>query len=126
MRLSFPRRYCDERIDLEDFINVDTDVFNVENIIDPKILKVWRKLINNQNGEEWEDDEEDNEFKPTRGELSKAFITIRNGFQNIDNIPDNIFAAINKCEQFLTNKCIFNTLNKMQLHRILIIYNLSK
>lgn len=45
--------------------------------------------INNQNSEKQDDDKEDNEFNPIRGEVNETFTVIRHVLLNLENVPDN-------------------------------------
>lgn len=56
-----------------------------------------------ENGIE-DDEEEDIDFHfyhSYPNEIMSAFNTIRREFQRVENVPDDIFNSLNKCERFI-------------------------
>lgn len=63
-------------------IDVGADVIIVKDLSDAEILKSMKE-INKKKSEEGEDDKENNELKPTGGEVSKTFTTIQHDLQKL-------------------------------------------
>ncbi|XP_054711365.1 tigger transposable element-derived protein 6-like [Uloborus diversus] len=44
--------------------------------------------------------------KPSKNEMREAFETIRRGLQFVENVPDEVFSGLNKCEHFFDEHSI--------------------
>lgn len=87
----------DQDISLDEFLSVDEDVIVAEYPTDDDILSSLKDT------EDLGDDNEAEEIevpKPSKKEMMAAFETIRRGIQSEENVPDDIFQSLNKCEQF--------------------------
>lgn len=86
-------------IHLNDFLTVDDQLIVADYPTDEDILSSFHEIE-----EEIEEPEEVNEAenisKPSKKEMREAFETIRRGFQFVENVPDEVFTGLIKCEQF--------------------------
>ncbi|KAK9708156.1 hypothetical protein QE152_g27373 [Popillia japonica] len=55
-----------------------------------------------------EDDSDEPVRKPTNEDMIKAFQTIRHELQYLEDVPENIFNALNKCDTYYEEKTFFN------------------
>ncbi|KAK9753771.1 hypothetical protein QE152_g1736 [Popillia japonica] len=99
----------DSNITLADYFGVDEHIVTTGYPSDDDILK---SVTSNSEIAADDDDEEDDSDepvrKPTNEDMIKAFQTIRHGLQYLEDVPENIFNALNKCETYYEEKTYFN------------------
>jgi hypothetical protein len=97
-----------EGIELEDYLEIDKEVEIAEYPTDADILD---SVTNGDNAvienEEDDENETDSVVKPSEDNMLSAFETIRRGLQFCENVPDNIFESLNKCESFYEHQTFF-------------------
>lgn len=87
---------------LEEYLEIDNNMCIAELPNDDDILE----SVRNNNEVEKVDDEENEEvenecvLKPSHNDMINAFETIRHGFQFQENVPDDIFNSLHRCESF--------------------------
>lgn len=82
-------------VSLNEFLRVDEEVIVAEYPTDDDILS---SVINTEVEDEGNETEDIEVPKPSKKEMMSAFETIRRGLQFVENVSDDIFQSLNKCE----------------------------
>lgn len=94
----------DHSFSLEEFIDIDNDVVVAELPSDEEIVDTIKRV---EEPEE-EDEREDCTTKPSRKQVKEALAVVRAALQYEDDVPDEMFHYLNKCETFIEHKFLFS------------------